>query len=285
MTAVEVPRGRYEPEPYWESLISNRFDLREVGYPWLSLAYNRWLYTGMEATVRRGLQAVRPGGVRGARVLDVGAGVGFWIDFWRRREAGEVVGIDLAPSSVERLSQRHPELTFERRDIADPVDPAWEHSFDVISAMSILHHITDQDRWEAALANLGRLLAPGGTLIVMDPIARSTCWGARDDAAANGRVRTVEQHVAGLAERGVELSLSLPTVSILTNPVDTRRPGEFAALEAWWKAFSVVAEREMPMRAAGPLVYGVDRALCRLGYAPTSKTLFFRGPAAAPAPD
>jgi 2-polyprenyl-3-methyl-5-hydroxy-6-metoxy-1,4-benzoquinol methylase len=272
----------YRPSEYWERLLARRFDLREVGYPDLSLAYNKCMYDAMTDTIARGLKELQIGAAwfKRAKVLDVGAGVGFWIDFFRGQGAQEVSGIDLTRVSIERLSARFPGLRLEQRDIADPIPVAMEEQYDLISVMSVLNHIPAQERWEAALRNLARMLRPGGYLLIMDPMVKHTAWAQTADASANGRARKIAEHVALLASYGVEIVLVRPTLSILANPVDTRSKLEFVGLSHWWRILAGIASRERLMRMLGPGILMLDRAICRTGYMPSSKVLFFRKPAA-----
>jgi SAM-dependent methyltransferase len=211
-----------------------------------------------------------------ASVLDVGPGVGFWIDFWASRGVRDITGVDLTRASTERLSARYPHFRFEQRDIAEPVPPEMVGAFDLISVMHVFNHIPVQHRWEQALANVGRMLRPGGVLVVMDPMLRYRGRAPELSGNANGRVRTIDQHARVLAGAGVKVELVLPTVSLLMNPVDTRSAAEYWLLTRWWGVFARIAARERAMRVARPLVYALDRAVCRLGYKPTSKVIFAR---------
>jgi hypothetical protein len=77
----------YRPEEYWESRMGQGFDLRGVGYPELSLAFNECMFQAIAASTDRGLRrlGVDAAWLRDARVLDVGSGVGFWVDYWSRK--------------------------------------------------------------------------------------------------------------------------------------------------------------------------------------------------------
>jgi SAM-dependent methyltransferase len=266
----------YRPEEYWETLVGRRFDLREVGYPELSLAFNECMYAAMADSTDRGLRRMGVGAawLAGAKLLDVGSGVGFWVDYWTAKGVRDVTGVDLTRASTERLTERYPGHRFEQRDIADPVPAEMVGAFDLISVMSVFNHIPVQARWEAALENVGRMLRPGGIVVVMDPMLRYRWRGG--EAGGNGRVRTVAQHAEVLARQGVAVEEVLPTVSLLMNPVDTRSGAEYWLLLRWWSVLARIARSERAMKAARPLVYALDRAVCRLGYKPTSKVLFAR---------
>jgi SAM-dependent methyltransferase len=59
---------------------------------------------------------------------------------------------------------RAPGLELREGDIvAGPVDPG---SFDLVTARAVLHHVTDV---EAAIRNLAASLAPGGSILLIEP--------------------------------------------------------------------------------------------------------------------
>lgn len=268
----------YIPEHYWESLVGRRFDLREVGYPDLSLAFNRCMYHAMSNSVNQALRrlSLPTELLHNASILDVGSGVGFWVEFWLAKGSRHITGIDLTEASVSRLQEKYPRLTFEQRNIADPIEPYAYNLFDVISAMSILNHIPSQKQWEQALLNLGNLLKPDGVMLIMDPILKHQWWGRPFDSQSNGRPRTIAEHASVLKQVGVRVELVLPTVTILANPVDTKTRAEFRILQWWWHQFSRIARRERLMGATCAFVYALDRALCRFKYMPSSKILVCR---------
>jgi 2-polyprenyl-3-methyl-5-hydroxy-6-metoxy-1,4-benzoquinol methylase len=99
----------------------------------------------------------------GARALEVGCGNGS-ISVWlaeRVGPTGRAVAVDLDLSLVD---VRAPGLDLRQGDIvAGPVDPG---SFDLVTARAVLHHVTDV---EAALRNLVASMAPGGSILLIEP--------------------------------------------------------------------------------------------------------------------
>jgi SAM-dependent methyltransferase len=99
----------------------------------------------------------------GARALEVGCGNGS-ISVWlaeRVGPSGRAVAVDLDLSLVD---VRVPGLDLRQGDIvAGPVDPG---SFDLVTARAVLHHVTDV---EAALRNLVASMAPGGSILLIEP--------------------------------------------------------------------------------------------------------------------
>jgi SAM-dependent methyltransferase len=110
---------------------------------------------------RRHLEAL--GVSPGARALEVGCGNGS-ISAWlaeRVGPSGRAVAFDLDLSLVD---VRAPRLELRQGDIvAGPVDPG---RFDLVTARAVLHHVTDI---EAAIRNLAASLAPGGSILLIEP--------------------------------------------------------------------------------------------------------------------
>lgn len=103
------------------------------------------------------------------RILDVGSGAGHWIDFYRQIMGADfVMGVDLSPSRVEFLRDKYrgmPDIVITEADIAqEGLDLA--QSFDIINAIGILFHITDDRIWLQALHNLSRHLRSDGVIVV-----------------------------------------------------------------------------------------------------------------------
>ncbi|MCE6994698.1 alpha/beta fold hydrolase [Saccharothrix sp. S26] len=100
----------------------------------------------------------------GKRALVVGAGYG--------QDAGylaglgfDVVGFDISPTAVAAARERFPAARFEVADLLDP-PAAWAGAFDVVLDVLIAQSLPADVR-PTAIANTGRFVAPGGTLLVL----------------------------------------------------------------------------------------------------------------------
>ena len=132
-----------------------------TGMPmWLNAFYDRF----QRIAFRR---LVRNVPMKGALILDVGTGVGRWVQFLLDRGARRVFGIDI---EAKRLS-----LASRHRD-ADDVSfclasasrlPFPDRTFDFVSSIAVLHHL-DYESKKKAIAEIARVTKPGGHIGILE---------------------------------------------------------------------------------------------------------------------
>lgn len=101
----------------------------------------------------------------GKRVLDVGAGNGYVLSKYAL-EGAEVSGVDVTPTAIDLCRKRF-EYDGLRGDFQlAPAEalPYPDETFDCVCSMGVLHHVSDTEK---AVAEIFRVLKPGGRLIVM----------------------------------------------------------------------------------------------------------------------
>lgn len=151
---------------------------------WVSQMESRFHYNAVENAILRALAAGNPPPPRAMvatwealtlrrslRLLDVGSGTGHWIDFMRQVcLVSEAVGVEIADNMYEHLQRYYADDsqvriintdiaadTFNAGDIGGPVD--------YVTAIGVLFHIVEDERWTQAISNLAGVLKPGGMLI------------------------------------------------------------------------------------------------------------------------
>jgi SAM-dependent methyltransferase len=107
---------------------------------------------------------------RGAEVLDAACGAGYG-SAELGRTAGRVLGVDVDREAVEYARSRYAaaNVEFAVMDLADlALD---DGSFDVVCAFEAIEHVPDRD---AVLAEIARVLRPGGAFLASTPRAERT---------------------------------------------------------------------------------------------------------------
>jgi ubiquinone/menaquinone biosynthesis C-methylase UbiE len=135
----------------------------------------QWLLFGPShrALIRRLREAL---GDRPARILDVGCGTGVFASRLRAvLPRVEVYGVDLV---AEMLKKGQSRWRLHRGHVL-PIQgdserlPFASGTFDIVTCANSFHHYPRQDR---AIAEMGRVLRPGGRLLVIDGY-RDLPWG------------------------------------------------------------------------------------------------------------
>lgn len=154
----------YSTKDFWEDRLASDWTETGVGYRTLGKAFNVWMYR-----VRRFvfLRELREAGleVEGSSVFDIGSGTGFYVELWKELGAASVTGSDITSSAVSNLRERFPDSEFHLFDASQPELPVPAESFDFVSAMDMLFHITDDAGHAQAFRNAAELLRPGGHFV------------------------------------------------------------------------------------------------------------------------
>jgi SAM-dependent methyltransferase len=163
--------------------------------------------------------AAATGGLRGAgrRAVVVGCGLGADAEFI----AGcgfDTTGFDISPTAIQGARQRHPgsPVHYATADLLHlPAD--WQQAFDLVFESNTLQALPEPPRG-AAIAAIGTLVAPGGTLLAL---ARAREPAEPDDGPPWALTRTEIDALAGSGLSPVRIE-------------DLREPGPLPARR--WRA-------------------------------------------------
>jgi SAM-dependent methyltransferase len=134
---------------------------------------------------------------RTPRILDAGCGTGGNLVHLAR--LGRAVGIDLAPEAGVRWAGRG--VRAARASL--PALPFPDQTFDLVTSFDVLYHDWVPEDG-AAVAEMARVLRPGGWLLVRVP-ALEILRGAHDEAVATRRRYTRGQLASLLRGRGLSV--------------------------------------------------------------------------------
>jgi SAM-dependent methyltransferase len=99
--------------------------------------------------------------LEGARILDVGCGLGLYVQRFRQF-SDQVYGVDLDADKVREASQTLPNISQAPAEVL----PYPDAFFDVVFSHEVLEHVTDD---AAAVREAYRVLKPGGCLVIFVP--------------------------------------------------------------------------------------------------------------------
>lgn len=253
-----------EHKTFWERRLSADWTDAGVGYHALGRAFNAWMYRVREEVFDR--EVSRLGlDLPQVRILDVGSGTGRYVRAWLQAGAKSITGCDLTEAAVQRLRERFPDLRFVRADIGAPGDAFELESYDAVSCMDVLFHITDDAHYRRALENLARVVRPGGVLVMSENFLHRT--EQRSERQVN---RTLESISGGLADAGFRAVRRVPLLVLMNAQVDA----PYVWRKLWGGALRAATVTEPTGWLAGSALYPLERRLTRwLRESPTTELM------------
>jgi SAM-dependent methyltransferase len=190
----------------------------EAFYPaYYELEGRHWWFVGRRKLFLRLLEREYPPAARPIDVLDFGCGTGAFLEHLER--FGAVSAVDSDPSAVAFCHTRgRSEVKLVPPGTALPYR---DDSFDLVTTLDVIEHVDDD---VAALAELRRVLRPGGRLLVAVP-AFMFLWGKQDEVSHHRRRYTAPTLRCALAAAGFAVDRTSYFNTILFPPVAAVRLG------------------------------------------------------------
>lgn len=206
MTVSDGRKHKFDAIAYWEDRYEE-IDDSKSGHIDLPARYNTWLYWRKQAHLSKGMRSAG-GTFLGARLLEIAAGSGAWMNFWRRAGIREYIGVDLSPRAIEGLRKKYPSERFEQCDLESyTLDTKAGRGFDVVTAIDVLYYILEDQSFQRTIRDIADVLRPGGWLVLHDVLARS----APLDRGNYIRWRPLAHYEAALSIAGLDIAYRRPS--------------------------------------------------------------------------
>ncbi len=154
------------------------------------------MYSSGDVLRRRGLVAQALAMVPGERLLDVGSGPGFYLAELAETvgEIGHVTGVDSSEVMLAAAARRTAGLTNVTLLVGDATSlPVPDESFDAALSVQVYEYVIDV---RTALAEMSRVLRPGGRLVIWDIDWSTVSWFSADAARMGNVLRVWDEHLA-----------------------------------------------------------------------------------------
>ncbi|GLU46197.1 class I SAM-dependent methyltransferase [Nocardiopsis ansamitocini] len=256
-----------ERRDFWEQRLEADWTQTGVGYRALGRSFNTWMYRVRREVFLREAAALDLDWPT-AQILDVGSGTGFYVRGWQALGAGAVTGSDLTEAAVHRLRDRYPGVGFHRLDIAEPGDTLGEKTFDAVSCMDVLFHVTDDARYVAAIESIARIVRPGGYFVMSENFLHGSV-----QRGANQVNRRLDWITALLERSGFDVVRRTPMLVLMNAQVDAGPLWR----KLWGGTLRAATVTEPTGWLAGAALYPLERRLTRSrSESPTTELMICR---------
>jgi arsenite methyltransferase len=167
------------------------------------LEFNEEIAAGLEAVYsrrdirrRRALVHEALAAAPGERVLDAGCGPGFYVAETLERVGaeGSVVGVDGSAAMLALAAKRceaHDNVSFQEGDVT--ALPVADADFDRALSVQVLEYVADIP---AALAEMRRVLRPGGRVLIWDVDWATVSWYSEDPGRMERFLHAWDEHLS-----------------------------------------------------------------------------------------
>lgn len=250
----------FDQKKYWQSRVSGNIDLGVVGYRSLGRGYNEYIYRRRLDVLDEFLREYgKP--VEELRVLDIGCGSGFYVDYWQKRGVRNLMGVDISAESISLMGKLYPEYSFVNLDVTSPnVFSGIISIFDIITIFDVIYHVIDDDQASQLLVNAVTILAENGEILITD------CPSGRNYGfVKHVRFRSINFYEQ-IFKEGKDKYVKRYQLFNLIQPPIVRIKGIDYCISGLYYIFGIIYRvHDIIGRTFGRLFYNLDKTLLNMG--------------------
>ncbi len=267
---LKLTTNTFNPDDFWQSRLTKVEGLEGVGYAKLGKPFNIWGYKVRKQAFYNIISPLNYN-FKEAEVLDIGSGTGFYIAIWNALNAKKVTGLDITEVAVENLKTKFPEHEFIQLDIGDEIGKLKSTlgNKDFISAMDVLFHIVDDQRFDRAVHNIASLLKPGGYFVYSDNFLNG------ETIRTTHQVSRSKKYLLDLFDKaGFEVVSHKPFMILSNYPIDSKNK----LLHAYWFLLENTTALIKPLgHLFGAMLYPIEKILLKqMKDSPSSEIVLLR---------
>ncbi len=201
-------------EQYWETRLTNNLStLAGVGYSGFGQNFNKWMYKERKRIFKRVLNKLGLPFTE-LSVFEIASGTGFYTEILRELKVNKIIGSDITNAVVNKLGEEFSEMSFYKQDIGGELrDELKEQKFDLITAIDMMFHITDDPRYQKAFHNANYLLEKNGYFIFTENLP---IFNKPGDVQT---IRSKDKIFKFLEESNLEIVKVVPNTLFLNEPL------------------------------------------------------------------
>lgn len=278
----------YSNSEYWMDL-HQQFsgNLRAVGWPELSEELNKIKYSSELDSFSAILEGIRfPPSLDRPKILEVGVGIGFWLaamkDFYTSNSLKpELTAVDISEQALDSVVDNHPEVHTHQLDLKSVSVDLMAGQFDLVLALMVLLHLTQEDEFNHALRFCASCIRQGGYFLIYEPIVLSA-YSPWDEVPCsnqnNSKGRRISDFDDILTAQGFVRLDVVAGASWLTNsPIESATKLGFLARQIVWKLLTKFIYRFDSLSSfVRPACLKLDRGLKKTGQGYSGKFIVYQ---------
>ncbi len=250
---------------YWNQRYQVNTSCEASGYLGLSEEYNKLMYKAKKRTLNRVFDILNLS-FENKRLLDIGCGLGLWVDYWKDKKIADYTGVDVSEVSMENFKKKYPYYNYVLGDIRNDGFPKlFKDKFDIVTAFEVFLIIHDKMKLNNGLNNVVKSLKENGYLLILESILSSN-----NVSDVKSEFHTLSKYKQILANYNMRFLGVYPIFFLMLDPVNAdviRNPLLKKSVSILWNRFSSRVIRSRKFKNVGIvyslLLFLIDSILAR----------------------